>query len=133
MSASTRHQIIKRLRHLLLRFDEFESSLCRVMAREGLFCRGFGAWTEAELRERFAWFCEVRQGVEREELEHLADRWQQADQSARGLMVPCDLGDAAPPERIGCRGWRDFDDATLEAFAAELEAALADRDPGGRN
>ena len=39
------------------------------MTRRRLFCRGFAAWTDAQLREHFPWFCDVRPGVDRSEIE----------------------------------------------------------------
>lgn len=122
MTAPTRQDLIARLRPLLRDLDDPECSLCLVMTRRRLFCRGFAAWTDAQLREHFPWFCDVRPGVDRSEIEALADRWQLADQTSRGLALPCDLGGEAPPERCGCAGWSRFDDGVLAGFLAELEA-----------
>ncbi len=129
MPPSHRDSTIARLRELLLAFDRPDHSLCQVMGRYGLYCRGFGAWDEAELRERFHWFCGARSRVDRAEIEDLADRWQRADTDSRGLSLPCDLASAAPPERLGCTGWERFGDGVLEAYLAELEAWLEEHEP----
>lgn len=90
------------------------------MSRCGLFCRGFSAWDDDELRQRFHWFCLSRPRIERAELEALADRWQLAEQAARGLSVPCDIGSTAQSGRRPCSGWSRFTDEELEAFLRQL-------------
>jgi len=129
MAAPDLATTIARLRPLLEAFAQRRCSLCRVMTERMLFCRGFSAWNDTQLRERFHWFSEVRSEADRAELETLADRWQLADQGSRDLDLPCDLGAVAPAERCGCRGWQRFDDATLEAYRAELAAWLEEHGP----
>jgi len=93
------------------------------MSRCGLYCRGFAAWDDAELRQRFDWFCLSRPNIERDELEALADRWQHAEQASRKLAVPCDIGPSAPSGRRPCSGWSRFTDDELKEFIHQLEGA----------
>ena len=99
------------------------------MGQQQLFCRGFSAWNDQELAEHFHWFGNTRPGVEREELEALADRWQLADQTSRRLRVPCDIGESAPVLRCGCQGWERFDDRQLHQLLEELERDEAEGQP----
>ncbi len=133
MQALTRSQAIERLRELLLRHASPKASLCKVMTETGLFCRGFAAWDDQELHERFHWFCRARPSIDRIELEALADRWQLADQTSRGRSVPCDIAAIAPPERCACLGWQRFSDEQLLGFVRQLEAADPDSGTGGRS
>jgi len=127
MLALTRKQSIERLRELLPKHASPKISLCRAMTETGLFCRGFAAWNDTELAERFHWFCRARQEFDRAEIEALADRWQLADQTSRNLRLPCDIGARASPERCACLGWLRFSDAQLLGFVEQLETAEAAR------
>jgi hypothetical protein len=91
----------------------------------GLYCRGFNAWDDEELKQHFHWFCRSRSEAGRDEIEELADRWQLANQASLGLRVPCDIGLSPGQERLGCRGWARFTDAELAGFVVELEARRA--------
>ena len=88
-----------------------------------MYCRGFSAWDDAELRQRFHWFCLSRPNIERDELEALADRWQFAEQTSRSLSVPCDIGPTAPSGRRPCSGWSRFTDDELQSFIRQLEGS----------
>ena len=121
MQVSARSKAIKCLRELLSRQASPKHSLCQLMTESGRYCKGFAAWDDDELRDRFHWFCLSRPDIERDELEALADRWQLADQTARGLAAPCDIGATATPERRACQGWSRFTDEELLGFIAEFE------------
>ncbi len=122
MKVPTRSQTIERLRELLVKRSDSKHSLCLLMGREGLFCRGFAAWDDVELAQHFHWFQNTRPEVERTALEDLADHWQLADQTSRGLQVPCDIAGTLTATRCGCRGWARFDDGQVAELLRELEA-----------
>ncbi len=117
MKILTRSQAIADLRRELLRLVDENTSLCRVAARRGLFCNGFGRWSRAELELRFPWLLAPATGS-RAELERRADRWQLASQDWRAGRLPCDLGmkGRASP----CSGWDEFYESELAQFHREL-------------
>jgi hypothetical protein len=120
MQISARSRIIEELRELLLHQADPKASLCLTMSQRGLYCRGFAAWDDEELRARFHWFCLSRPDIERPELETLADRWQLALRTSRSLEVPCDIGGLGPCDRRACMGWPRFTTEELRGFLDEL-------------
>lgn len=115
----TRSDTIAAIRAVLLEQVDDESSVCRVAAREGIFCRGFARWGDAELRRRFAWATSVWPGLDRERLEGLANRWQLSRQSLSKRRLPCDAA-AKAPGTSPCKGWNEFTDAELARFHRDL-------------
>ena len=119
MRRITRTQAIEDLRAVLLgRIDE-GNSLCRVVSREGIFCRGFSRWTARELERRFPWVVRREPDLGREHLELEANSWQLGAQDQSTGRLPCDVhaGNAA---HSPCAGWDGFDERELARFHEEL-------------
>jgi len=94
-----------------------EMSICRLAAQSGIFCKGFRRYSDAELKERYAWIAKKNPDVPRAELEDLADRWQLARQDVVGALTSCDVQQL---EHDACGGWDDFADEDLARFLREL-------------
>ena len=92
-------------------------SICRLAAQTGIFCNGFRRYSDAELKERYAWISKKNPGVPRPELEAVADRWQLARQDVLGALTSCDVQQL---EHDACGGWDDFKDDDLARFLLEL-------------
>jgi len=120
MKTLTRDQAIDALRAKLLTFVDDEHSICEVATRRGIFCGGFAQWSAGELRKRHAWIVAGRPGVQRHELEDLANRWQLARQFVQGKPLACDVQADEHENHHICRGWRDFTDERLAGFYREL-------------
>ena len=92
-------------------------SICSLAAEQGIFCGGFRRFSDAELRDRFAWIASKRPASTRAELELLGDAWQLARQEVRDLPTACDV---QSQEHDLCNGWDDFSDSDLATFYREL-------------
>lgn len=112
----TRAEMIDLLRARLIGLIG-ENSVCRSVAERGVFCRGFHRFSDAELRQRFAWIDRRLDDHSREELEAVADRWQLARQEVRQLPLACDVQQI---EHDSCRGWDEFTTEELSRFYLEL-------------
>lgn len=114
----TRAQAIEDLRTALLQRIDESHSLCRVAAREGIFCQGFARWSPRELEQRFPWVVRREPGLGREDLERQANNWQLGRQDIPEGRLPCDVrpGDSHSP----CAGWDGFDEKDLARFHREL-------------
>lgn len=113
----TRAEAVDRLRHALLARTDEENSACRMTALDGTFCRGFGRYTDDELRARYWWIVRKRPDITREELESLGNDWQLAQQDVRNLPVACDV---QAQLHDTCRGWNDFTDEQLAGFILQI-------------
>lgn len=112
----TRAEMIDLLRARLIGLIG-ENSVCKSVAERGVFCRGFHRFSDAELRQRFAWIDRRLDDHSREELEAVADRWQLARQEVRQLPLACDVQQI---EHDSCRGWDEFTAEELSRFYLEL-------------
>jgi hypothetical protein len=112
-----RSEAINRLRTELLKRTDSETSICKVATEQGIFCRGFVRFGDAELRENYDWITRRRPKMTREELEDIANRWQVARQDYRQLPLACDV---QRREHDMCRGWDDFTNDDLSRFHFEL-------------
>jgi hypothetical protein len=92
----SRDAAIALLRDILLRLAGPDTSICKVAADRGIFCRGFRRYDDAALREEYKWIDERRPGISREELETLGDRWQLARQEVHQLPTACDVQTFTP-------------------------------------
>jgi hypothetical protein len=90
---------------------------CAAAARWNVFCGGFRALTERELRDRFSWIARTRPGAPREELERLASLYHLGRQEVSGLPICCDV---ETREHCACDGWNRFDNLALEGAVLEL-------------
>ena len=115
----SRTEAIGRLRQHLKSLTDDEHSMCQVAARKGIFCRGFSRWSDAELRKRFAGLVAKRPGLNRWQLEELANRWELARQVVDKVALACD---AQTLEHDTCKGWDDFSNEELDRFCADLLA-----------
>lgn len=94
-----------------------ETSICKLAAQTGIFCKGFRRYSDAEMKERYGWISKKNPDVPREELEEIADRWQLARQDVLGAQSSCDVQQL---EHDACGGWDDFGDDQLARFLREL-------------
>jgi hypothetical protein len=115
----SRTEAIGRLRHYLKSLTDDEHSMCQVAAKKGIFCHGFARFSDGELKKRFAALSARRPGMNRWQLEELANRWELARQVVDGVTLACD---AQTLEHDTCRGWDDFTNDQLARFCADLLA-----------
>ena len=108
---------IAELRLRLEALADGERSLCAIVGERGLFCRGFRQWNDHEFHRRWKAVFGSSAHLSRCEIERLADLWQLAEQLSCGAAVPCDIRSARP---TACAGWREFSDADLDRFCAEM-------------
>ena len=113
----SRTSLIVALRTELARRASGEMSICRLAAEEGIFCKGFRQYSDAQLREHYDWIAKKNPDASRTELEELADRWQIARQDVVGVPTACDVQQL---EHDACGGWDDFSNAELAGFLTEL-------------
>jgi hypothetical protein len=113
-----RNEAIKMLRtELLLRIGNEDVSACTIATRQGIFCRGFARFSDAELRDRYQWIVRRRPNMSRKELEEIADRWQLARQDVRDKRIACDVQQEVSDM---CRGWDSFSNDELARFYFEM-------------
>lgn len=117
MNTLTRSQAIHAIRKRLLEMVDDEHSMCQVAAEQGVFCRGFGRYTDEQLRDRYDWLLKKNPEMTRKELEDLANRWQIARQVVNRVPIACD---AQSIERDTCQGWDEFDNGTLADYYRQL-------------
>ena len=82
-----------------------------------MFCGGFAALSDEQLRRRFDWIARTRPGVSRKELERLISLYHLGRQEVDGLPICCDV---ETREHCGCDGWNRFDNLALEGAILEL-------------
>jgi hypothetical protein len=116
MKTITREQAIARLRKALLELVDEEHSICEVVSRLGIYCKGFSQWSFDDLKQRYDWIVERRPGISREELEHIANIWQLARNEVHGTPTACDTQDI---EHDTCMGWGEWSDEELAHFLGE--------------
>jgi hypothetical protein len=117
MKTLTRNQAIDALRSKLLETVDEDHCICEVAARNGFYCHGFSQWSFDELKRRYWWLADRRPHVTREELERLANIWQVARQQVMGTQMACDT---QTEEHDTCKGWDEWDSATLGRYVQEL-------------
>ncbi len=113
----SRTELVSRLRSELSKYTDIENSICKVAAERGIFCNGFKRYTDAQLRERYAWIVAKRPDISREELERIANDWQLAQQEVYDLPIACDVQHVVHDT---CRGWNDFTSEQLARFYYQL-------------
>jgi hypothetical protein len=104
------------LRNALKELTTDERSLCLAAAERGIFCHGFRAFSEPELRDRITGGPRNAE-LSRQEVEKLANRWMLNRQEAAELPLACDV---EREERDLCGGWEMFSDLALERFCHDL-------------
>ncbi len=113
----TRDEAIEALRAKLLTMTDEEHSACSIAARKGIFCRGFAQWRDEEFRNRFEGVASRRPGVDRHQLERLANTWQLARQIVSEVPLQCDLQQAVHET---CLGWDGFTNDDLTRYCGEI-------------
>ena len=113
----TRESLISALRTELARRADGEVSICALAAKSGIFCKGFGRYSDAELQRRFGWIVKPNPSITRGDLEEVVDSWQLARQDVDGVATSCDV---QQKEHDMCRGWDDFSNEQLSGFLLEL-------------
>jgi hypothetical protein len=113
----SRAEALDLLRTELIKLTDSDTSLCMAAARRGIFCHGFEALSDTELRDRYSWLVRKRPDIDRSELESLANLWQLAKQEVHELPIACDV-----QEKLGdsCDGWKGFSNEQLSRFCLEL-------------
>ena len=113
----SREELVGRLRSQLSKYTDVETSICKVAAQRGIFCKGFDRYDDEELRRRYSWIADKRPGISREELEVIANDWQLAQQEVYELPFACDVQRKVHDT---CRGWNDFTNEQLAKFYFQL-------------
>ncbi|HKB72590.1 MAG TPA: hypothetical protein VKH46_17295 [Thermoanaerobaculia bacterium] len=113
----SRPEAIAHLREKLRTFADVDHCLCSAVGKLGIFCKGFAAASDAELKTRFAWIARTHPGAPREKLEELASLYHAGRQEATGAEICCDV---ETKEHGGCDGWNQFDNTALEGFHLAL-------------
>ncbi len=114
----TREEAIETLRSRLVALAGGGSSMCRVAAERGIFCRGFRRWNDHDFHQRWSVVLGESNHLSRAQVEQIADLWQLAEQARYRVGLACD----ACTGRSGtvCRGWDEFSNEALATFCAEL-------------
>ncbi|MFY9549570.1 MAG: hypothetical protein WAU32_00335 [Thermoanaerobaculia bacterium] len=105
------------LRERLKTLCDEDHCACAAAARWNVFCGGFRALSDRELRDRFSWIARTRPRASREELERLASLYHLGRQEVTGLPLCCDV---ETREHCVCDGWNRFDNLALEGAVLEL-------------
>ena len=113
----SRPEAIERLRAVMKALTDEENCMCTAAQRLGIFCRGFGRLSDAELKQRFDWIARKRAGAGREELERVVSLYHCGRQQATGAALCCDV---ETREHTACDGWNSFDNRALEDFYQKL-------------
>jgi hypothetical protein len=113
----TRENAIKLLHHVFVQLTDKKTSMCKVAGECDIFCRGFRALNDLELRERYGWLMDGRGRNWREEMEARANRWELLRQEFDGASLVCDI---VSPSEKSCRGWDEFSNDDLGRFCGEI-------------
>jgi hypothetical protein len=113
----SRTQLVDLLRAELLHRAGPDKSICAAAAEQGIFCRGFKRYTDAELFQKYEWIARRRPYLKRDELEAIADRWQLTRQEVEQIDSSCDVQQKVHDT---CGGWDDFTNEDLVRFYREM-------------
>jgi hypothetical protein len=117
----SRAEAISRLRDCLVPMTDGETSMCRVAAEQGIFCRGFRRWSVPEFDRRWRDFIGRSTHLSRAQMEEYANIWQLSEQVACGVSLACDAAAGVPHQP--CRGWSEFSNDVLAQFCSDLLGA----------
>ncbi|HYM60589.1 MAG TPA: hypothetical protein VEZ11_06830 [Thermoanaerobaculia bacterium] len=113
-----RGEIIRLLKEEFRRMStDDDTSICKLAAEKGVFCRGFHRFNDDELRKRYDWLVRRDPTMSREDLEDLGNRWQIARQEVEEADCSCDVQARVHDT---CRGWDDFSNEELAGFFLEI-------------
>jgi len=113
----SRPEAIAVLRSALIAMCGEDECACAASARSNVFCGGFRALSDRELRERYAWIARTRPQASRQELERLVGLYHLGREQVDGMQLCCDV---ETREHCGCDGWNQFDNEALEGAVLEL-------------
>jgi hypothetical protein len=113
----SRPEAIARIRFRLQKLAGEEKCVCRTAGKLNVFCGGFAAIPDKELRERFDWIVRGHPDATRAEIEELAAIYHEVRRTLTGAELCCDV---ETRERMGCPGWNQFDNQDLEKFHRAL-------------
>ena len=113
----SRPEAIAVLRDALIAMCGEDECACAAAARANVFCGGFHALSDKELRHRFSWIAQTRPRASRAEHERLAGLYHLGREEVDGLPLCCAV---ETREHCGCDGWNGFDNAALEGAVLEL-------------
>jgi hypothetical protein len=113
----SRPEAIAILREALIAMCGEDECACTAATRANVFCGGFRAFSDRELRERYAWIARTRPRASRQELERLVGLYHLGREQVDGMRLCCDV---ETREHCGCDGWNQFDNLTLEGAVLEL-------------
>ncbi len=113
----SRPRAIALLTERLKALGDGDDCACAVTAKRHVFCGGYGALSDRELRDRFSWIVRTRPRVSRDELERLVSLYHLGRQQVAGAAICCDV---ETREHCGCDGWNRFDNLALEGAVLEL-------------
>jgi hypothetical protein len=119
----SRPQAIETMRQKLLKMTDQDHCVCAVVGELGIFCRGFKATSDKELRNRYHWISRRRPNAPREQIEELANLYHLGRQEVTGAAICCDL---ETREHAGCDGWNNFNNRQLEEFYLALTGEQAE-------
>jgi hypothetical protein len=112
-----RGEAIARLRQALLALSDGEHSICQVAAERGIFCHGFRRWNASDFDRRWRFAIGRSTHLSRAQMEEFANVWQLSEQLRQHVALACDAGANGPG---GCRGWKEFSNADLSRFCADV-------------
>jgi hypothetical protein len=113
----SRPQAIERMRAKLRALTDQDHCVCSVVGQLGIFCRGFKALPDKELKKRYHWIARRRPNAPREMIEELANQYHLGRQEVTGAQICCDF---ETREHGGCDGWNNFANTQLEEFYLAL-------------
>jgi hypothetical protein len=119
----SRPQAIEKMRQKLRKLTDQDHCLCSVVGQLGIFCRGFRALPDKELRQKYHWIAKKRPNAPREMIEELANLYHLGRQEVTGAALCCDV---ETREHGGCDGWNTFDNRQLEEFYLALMGESAE-------
>ncbi len=113
----SRPQAIEKMRQKLRKLTDQDHCVCSVVGELGIFCRGFKALPDKELRKKYHWISRKRPNAPREAIEELANLYHLGRQEVTGAAICCDV---ETREHGGCDGWNNFKNSQLEEFYVAL-------------
>src|SRR5512141_316943 len=119
----SRPQAIEKMRQKLRTLTDQDHCVCSVVGQLGIFCRGFKALPEKDLRSRYQWIAKKRPNAPREMIEELANLYHIGRQEVTGAALCFDV---ETREHAGCDGWNNFDTGQLEEFYLALTGDSAE-------
>jgi hypothetical protein len=113
----SRDDAIGRLRFTLEKLTDGEHSMCQIAADQGVFCRGFRRWNDAEFHRKWSPAIGSSTFLTRVQMERFANLWQLMEQARLRVVFACDAEALCPG---ACRGWDEFGNEQLARYCAKV-------------